>query len=318
MFSIHAATVRPVPSSESAHQTGNSKAEPISAPAITDVFLAGDTRAGLERIRTRLLDLTNRNRLLNFRPSITSSLQVVNVPIGPVFTRICNGEKLVFIPVPEPEEEELREGEISAKDKAEHLRWNTSIDLDDVDAEDVPCLPVLHFQKSLDSVSRKIASAAKTAIEESGVNMLYLVFGFLEWYESDDSDQPHLAPLLVVPVSIERGGSAGRAIQTAVEYSGEDIESNLSMVEKMRRDFGIEIPVMEEEDTPESFFAKFSDLLSVKKRWRIRRRITLTFLSFGKLLMYRDLDPNPSTTNVNIANHPIVRDLFEGIKVSVT
>jgi preprotein translocase subunit Sec61beta len=48
-------------------------------------------------------------------------------------------------------------------------------------------------------LSRKIASAAKTAIEESGANMLYLVFGFLKWYESDDSKQPHLAPLVVLP-----------------------------------------------------------------------------------------------------------------------
>ena len=36
--------------------------------------------------------------------------------------------------------------------------------------------------------------------------MLYLVFGFLEWYESDDSKQPHLAPLVVLP---ERRGPQG-------------------------------------------------------------------------------------------------------------
>jgi hypothetical protein len=100
---------------------------------------------------------------------------------------------------------------------------------------------VLHYQESLDTVSRKIASAAKTAIEESGTNMLYIVFGFLEWYESDDSKQAHLAPL-VVPVTIERAGGKGRAVEAVIEYSGEDVETNLSLVEKMRRDFGLEIP----------------------------------------------------------------------------
>ncbi len=300
--------------SNSAPQNGNQKAGALAAPTITDAFLAGDTKAGLERIRTRLLDLTNRNKLLNFRPSTTSSLQVVDASIDPVFTKLCNGEKLAFAAVPEPDDIELLQGEVSAKDQATLLGWNTSIDLDDADWKDAPCLRVLQYQKSLDTASRKIASAARTAIEESGVNMLYAVFGFLEWYESDDSDQPHLAPLLVVPVSIERAGTSGKAIQTTIEFSGEDIDSNLSLVEKMRRDFGVEIPLMDEDDTPEAYFGKFLDLLSLKKRWKIRRRIALTFLSFGKLLMYRDLDPNPVTTSPSIANHPLVRELFEGTK----
>jgi hypothetical protein len=303
-----------VPTSNPSHGNGNRNDGAGSVPNITEVFLAGDTAAGLERIRTRLLDITNRNKLLNFRPSSTSSLQVVDAPIGPVFTRLCDGEKLTFMPVPEPDDAGNLEEEIPAKDQAELLGWNTSIDLEGVEKEDATSLPVLHYQESLDTVSRKIASAAKTLIEESGVNMLYVVFGFLEWFESDDSDQSHLAPLIVVPVSIERVGSTGKAIQTIIEYSGEDIGSNLSLVEKMRRDFGIEIPLLEDDDTPEGYFEKFSELLNLKKRWKIRRRITLTFLSFGKLLMYCDLNPNTGTTGQSIANHPLVRELFEGIK----
>jgi Protein of unknown function (DUF4011) len=44
--------------------------------------------------------------------------------------------------------------------------------------------------------------------------MLYLVFGFLEWYESDDSQQPHLAPLVILPVTIERAGGKVRRTMT--------------------------------------------------------------------------------------------------------
>ena len=88
-----------------------------------------------------------------------------------------------------------------------------SFDLDDAVREDAAYLPVLHYQESLDTVSRKLASAAKTAIEESGANMLYLVFGFLEWYESDDSQQAHLAPFVVVPVTIDRTGTRGKAVE---------------------------------------------------------------------------------------------------------
>lgn len=76
-------------------------AEP-SAPTISAYFLTGSTEIGLDRIRTRLLDLTNRNKLLNFRHSNASSLRVVDVPLDPVFVRLRAEEKLHFLPVPEP------------------------------------------------------------------------------------------------------------------------------------------------------------------------------------------------------------------------
>ena len=143
---------------------------------------------------------------------------MVEVPIDSVFAQILDNEKLSFSPVPEAE---MRGGEKPlAKDYADELGWNISFDLDEeTDNRKVQKLPVLHYQESLDTVSRKIASAAKTAIEESGTNMLYLVFGFLEWYESGDSEQPHLAPLVVVPVAIERAGGKGRAVEAVLEYS---------------------------------------------------------------------------------------------------
>ena len=144
--------------------------------------------------------------------------------------------------------------------------------------------------------------------------MLYLIFGFLEWYESDDSKQPHLAPLVTLPVTLERSGGKGKVIDSVIEYSGEDVETNLSLVEKMRRDFGLEMPVLEDEDSPERYFERFAEILKLKKRWRIRRQITLALLSFGKLLMYRDLDSKTWPPGESIGQHVLVRELFEGTK----
>src|ERR1035441_8188789 len=73
------------------------------APNISSDFLTGSTEIGLDRIRTRLLDLTNRNKLLNFRHSNASSLRVVGVGIDSVFARLRDNDKLAFLPVPEPE-----------------------------------------------------------------------------------------------------------------------------------------------------------------------------------------------------------------------
>jgi len=266
------------------------------------------TEVGLSKIRTRLLDLTTRNRLLNFRHSSTSSLRVVGAHPNVIFRRLTEGEKLFFLPVPEPYSYEGQKP--SALDYAKSIGRARSFDLDDVKEDtDATTLPVLHYLEQLQTITRKIGSAAKTAIEESGANMLYLILGFLEWYESEDSDQPRLAPLLTVPVSLERWGGPG--FQSAIEHSGEDLATNLSLVERMRRDFGVEIPALNDDDTPEEYFDRFRPILEQKRRWRIRRQVTLTLLSFGKLLMYRDLDPS---TWPAVITHPLVKELFEGRK----
>jgi hypothetical protein len=105
-----------------------------AAPSISADFLTGSTEVGLDRIRTRLLDLTNRNKLLNFRHSNVSSLRVVDVPIDTVFGRLVDNEKLAFLPVSEPDIEGTERP--AAKDYATELGWSASFDLDVVSAQD--------------------------------------------------------------------------------------------------------------------------------------------------------------------------------------
>ena len=269
-------------------QNGGQKQQE-AAPSLSTEFLSGGTEVGLEKVRTRLLDLTNRNKLLNFHHSTASTLRVVNAAPDAVYRKLLDGQKLSFLPVPEPDTEivEFLDNETGKTkrvkpppiDYAREIGWQVAYDLDDIPGdEDVEQLPVLHYLDGLDTLTRKIGSAARTALEESGTNMLYLVLGFLEWYESEDSQLPRQAPLLTLPVNLERngGGGKGKAFDCTIEYSGDDLSTNLSLVEKLRRDFGLEMPTLEDDDTPESYFARFAPLLKHKKRWRIRHQITLS------------------------------------------
>src|SRR6516164_964912 len=77
--------------------------EDAANAALSPGFPTGPAEDGLEKIRTRLLDLTNRNRLLNFRHTTTSTLRVVGVDCDSVFRRLLDGEGLAFAPVPEPD-----------------------------------------------------------------------------------------------------------------------------------------------------------------------------------------------------------------------
>jgi very-short-patch-repair endonuclease len=299
---------RPAPGLET---SGGQTAETVRLPA---EFLAKDVHVGLERIRVRLLDLTNRNRLVNFRHSPRSSLRFVDLLPDEVFDKLLDQEKVPIEPVSEPPTDQ----ETDAKNYAESQGWSTSYDLplsvDHRGKAPSGALPTLHYPEDLDGIARRIASAARTSIEESGINMLYLVFGFLQWYEADQNDQEHYAPLLMVPVSWERDPFGRFGPRSYLEYSGEDVAENLSLRERLRVDFGLELPPLEDEDRPGSYFEKVREAVASKPRWSVQCQVTLAMLSFAKLLMYRDLDPQ----NRAVTGHPRIRDLFEGTRVEST
>ena len=53
---------------------------------------------------------------------------------------------------------------------------------------------------------RETFRQARLSIEEQGVNILYLALGMLTWYESESSSTPRRAPLILIPVQLDRSG----------------------------------------------------------------------------------------------------------------
>lgn len=144
------------------------------------------------------------------------------------------------------------EDKIPAKDYATELGWSTDFDLDSPD-EPPTTMRVLAYQDDLGRIAKKITTTARTSIEESGANMLYLCSGFLEWKDSETVQASH-APLLIMPVTIDREkASRNQGWVYQIQYSSEDLTTNLSLVEKMKRDFGVAVPYLREEDNPSSY-----------------------------------------------------------------
>ena len=302
------------------------KHDTIDAPKISEEFSLGNVHTGLEKIRTRLLDLTARNKLLNFRHPKTSCLRFVDTTLDAVFQHLVEGNTLALEAVPEPHIgargsanfplliKSSQEDQIPAKDYAGELGWKTDFDLYSLDKP--PRMRVLAYQDDLDRTAKKITTTARTSIEESGANMLYLCFGFLEWKDSETVQASH-APLLIMPVTIERE-KAPRNLGWVyhIQYSSEDLTTNLSLVEKMKRDFAVAVPYLREEDTPTSYAAAVREAVSNRPEWQVKNFLTLSLLSFGKLLMFLDLDPARWPAKARITNHSVIKNLFEGVKAS--
>ena len=68
-------------------------------------------------------------------------------------------------------------------------------------------LPALQAQATPEVLERRLLKflrEARVIEEEQGVNILYLAFGFLKWFEDPRSDEVCWAPLILLPVVIER------------------------------------------------------------------------------------------------------------------
>lgn len=288
----------------------------------------------LERLRTKLLDLSTNNRTLSFRHPRAACLRVVDELPEVIFQKLLQGEELTFEPVEEPSHRELqawharsdlvpRAGETidlkrpDAATWARHLGLNTDYDLPiETDSflrtarHNDKKIQALHYPDELDARLRKIRAAGRTAIEESGANMLYMAFGFLEWRDQTTS-KAHQAPLLLLPVELERDQPRAGQYRTKVRWTNEELQPNLSLRKKLE-EFNIHLPELQEDQKLEAYFSEVTRAVRHKPGWIARRYITLGLFEFGKILLYLDLDPERWPTHAPIDGHPLVRKVLEG------
>lgn len=232
-------------------------------------------QAALNELRLRLLDLTGRNRLINYKHTAGKSLQFVHTSIDGTFRRLLadQSNKVTISPLPEPNKSDWvsRAGKLSRpepKDFAPQVGVDPSYELfmrtgrAVATANSGSQAQTLFYAEDLGLHGRKLEREAKLAVEETGVNMLYLVFGFLEYSESPASQQLYRAPLVCVPVTLTKT-DLGQYSSFHFNYSGEELADNLSLREKIKRDFGLNLPEYDAEaqGSVEAYFDTVSDAI---------------------------------------------------------
>src|SRR4051812_30922964 len=171
--------------------------------------------------RKELLDLGLRNPLLNYKLTKGKGVHIVDEKAAAVYDILVRQQKgMTFLA--------LREGQLFPEGEAKYQDTRLQTDEDD---------------QKLQSRLLNTYYFARTSIEEQGVNLLYLALGMLRWYETNDTETLRSAPLILVPVSLERSSAQERF---RLRYTGSEIGANLSLQAKMKSDFNITIPDMPE------------------------------------------------------------------------
>ena len=154
--------------------------------------------------------------------------------------------------------------------------------------------PRLQTQIAPDKLERrltKIFRDERTLQEEQGLSTLFLAIGFLKWFDSDQSEDPSFAPLILLPVTMARGQGRDGYILLGRE---DDVVVNVSLREKLKGD-GIFLPDIPEGDDwkPSEYLESVANVVSGRHRWQVERsNIGLGFFTFAKFMMWRDLDAN--------------------------
>lgn len=286
----------------------------------------------LEAVRKRLLDLTARNKLLNFKHS-ANSVRIIDEQPNELFEALLSEKSMLIASVPEPKRAELVEaGYIkldpdtkketvvhhpTAAEWAKHLGLETNFELPPFSESPAhhhtdDKIQTLMFASELEAAMRNVYKKSTTAIEETGANILYLAIGFLEWFESPSSSQGRSAPLITIPVTVEKGKLNDGVFLYSIKYTGEELLGNLCLKELLQQEFQIALPEYSEEIEPEAYFELVQQIINEHQpSWKLKRQASIVLLDFTKLLMYLDLDPSRWPKDKNILQHKLIKRFFE-------
>ena len=266
-----------------------------------NAHVESDIEVQLRAARQRLLDLTGRNRLLNYRPSKRRTIHVIDEIPREIFDILVLQEKTMHFKPSEISKEEIpslfEEGELEEYAPLSNLR-DTEPLKHHIDRLLQTNLTKEELHKKLSYIHRQ----ADTVFREQGYSVLYLALGFLEWTEIGHANQLNRAPLILIPVELK----PQKKIRTRfnLRWSGAELFPNISLAAKLKEQ-GVELPnlkTFEEKTAVDTYFQSVADAVSHQHNWRVTPDIYLDFFSFTKFVMYKDLD----STAWAVGTHPLL------------
>ena len=276
----------------------------------------------LEYNRKELLDLSGRNRLLNIQKSgkITRVINVIDELSDEIFRILVDEKKeMMFL----PHLKKATEDAFSSESEIEQLLVDPDQDLVAEETKGSVAPRALNtkytdskLQTSMTPEGLKIRllaihEDARTAEEEQGVNILYLALGQLEWQEGPPSKAIRFAPLVLIPVILTRESANDKF---KLKWTEQELQENLSLVAKLKSEFGIVMPDFgdgDEDFIPSQYFDRVADVVNDRPGWKVHNdEMALGFFSFAKLMMFRDLEPGNWPVGKRIDENPLVGKLL--------
>lgn len=252
----------------------------------------------------KLLNLTTANRLLHLSDT-AKAVRLFCPDSGRLEDLLAAGKKVRIRPMPDLDTGE-RDEELYNQQNSSSLRREVAAEALDRN-EVLALIPKDKLDGQLVDLYRK----ANSDIEEGGANTLFLAIGFLKWKKSDKETKVYRAPLILLPVKLERKSALSGVVMTQHE---DEPRFNLTLLELLRQDFELTIPELEGE------LPRDHSGIDVARIWRSVRHavkempgfeviedVAMGTFSFAKYLMWKDLVDREAL----LRESPLVRHLID-------
>ena len=241
----------------------------------------------VEEWKKKLLDLSKRNNLLNFRTTRRGTLTIAYPDFDELYSSLTDGDELQFAKPSQEEEFDLFGEEGGGNPKFTIKSTAPSL-------------------KEESTTLRGLRRRAKTIMEEQGINVLYVAFGLVRWKESDDAPQEFTSPLVLVPVTLSIASVVDPYV---LSFNDDEITVNPTLVYKLEHDFGLKLPEFDDSKGIEAYLQTCEVLFNDHPGWSIERNAYLSIFSFLKINMYYDLSKNLEAASENAIIHAFSGDM---------
>jgi very-short-patch-repair endonuclease len=274
--------------------------------AITDIPTSElDPKDRLARWQRKLLDLSLRNALLNFKQGKKALLLDVAAPA--LEDTLASGQTIKLLPSPvlmqgqDPRSQQLHEARSLEDLRKEHAK----------DALKRREVFIRLEEHELEGRLVELYRGARNAMQEGGSNTLFIALGFLVWARPDKPEARIKAPLILLPITLNRKNARSGFTLQAHE---DEALFNPTLVEMLRQDFQLEMGIPPG-DLPRD--ESGLDIAGIWKRvrsaikdirgWEVSEDVVLSMFSFAKYLMWKDL----ADRTEDLRKSPVVAHLID-------
>jgi very-short-patch-repair endonuclease len=296
--------IRPVAATVTAHEVG--EIPPFAEELDKSQAPVSEQNIGrLETWKRNLLDLSLRNRLLNFKESKSTIVFECPDPAA-LEDKLAGGDRFKLLGKTNVlDGNDGRDAALLADRQNEDARKDFILD-----AMKRGDLHTSVAETELEGRLTDLYRASRLAFEEGGANILYLCLGFLKWTPEDKAG-PYRAPLILVPVQLER-----KSVRSGFRLALHEDEArfNPTLLQMLKQDFALLMPEFDGE-LPED--ASGIDVAGIWKTvrqhvknikgWEVTEQVVLATLSFTKYLMWKDLVDRTDLLKLNA----VVRHLID-------
>ncbi|WP_455812762.1 DUF3320 domain-containing protein [Pseudomonas graminis] len=271
-----------------------------------DIEIEGEKGATgrLVQWQRKLLDLTTRNRLLHL-PESAKGIRLICSNPAYLEDKLAEGKRIRIVPLPDLE--------MGGRD-AELYRQQTNEDLREEYAQQaldrgevVSPLEKERLESALIDLYRK----SKSDLDEGGANTLFLAVGFLQWKKSAEDPKSYSAPLILLPIQLDRKSALSGVTMRLLE---EEPRFNLTLLELLHNDFSLTINGLDGELPTDESGIDVDGIWNMVRRavrdmpgFEVTRDVVIGTFSFAKYLMWKDLiDRAPQ-----LMQSPLVKYLIE-------